>query len=285
MNWDDIKFFLAVADAGNLNDAANSLQVNHSTVFRRLAALEAELEQTLFERNSKVYTLSFEGERLLQVAREAQLALGKIETEIVGNTPQVKGIVRVSVPHFMAYSIMPLVIERVSEMYSEIRIEVMVAENYAGLLDRSVELACVPTSSPPSQFTGSYLLSYGWGLYASKQILKRRKTEGAETPVVLASSRLSASDSHQAAMQWAETEYSNVVSRCDSYALMEHLAQNDLGLTVLPDHEEYQGLTQVTRINATYAQLWLVSLPETRVQPAVQIVWDTILEEVSAAYG
>ena len=54
MDWDDLRYFLAIARAGSLSGAARTLGVNHSTVFRRLHAFEARLGVRLFDRLATV---------------------------------------------------------------------------------------------------------------------------------------------------------------------------------------------------------------------------------------
>ena len=64
-DWDDLRFFLAVARAGRLTAAARQLEADHTTVSRRISALEAALKAKLFERSPQGYTLTEQGERLL----------------------------------------------------------------------------------------------------------------------------------------------------------------------------------------------------------------------------
>ncbi|MEF9603084.1 LysR family transcriptional regulator [Paracoccus sp. PXZ] len=67
-NWDDLRFFLAVARAGTLSGAARSLGVTHSTVFRRLGAFEERLGVRLFERLPDGYALTGAGEAMHETA-------------------------------------------------------------------------------------------------------------------------------------------------------------------------------------------------------------------------
>ena len=62
MNWDDMKYFLAVCRAGSIRAAAKLLDVNHATVSRRINSFEASLNLRLFERTAKGYERTAAGE-------------------------------------------------------------------------------------------------------------------------------------------------------------------------------------------------------------------------------
>jgi len=95
--WDDVRFFLAVAREGSLSGAARTLSVEHSTVARRVAALEARIGVRLFDRLPRSWTLTSEGEALLPPAERLEneaLAFGRAATGALN----MQGTVRVSAP-------------------------------------------------------------------------------------------------------------------------------------------------------------------------------------------
>ena len=68
MNWDDYRFFLAVARTGKLSSAGQQLGVDHATVGRRVKALEESLKVHLFDRSPQGYSLTDEGQKLITLA-------------------------------------------------------------------------------------------------------------------------------------------------------------------------------------------------------------------------
>jgi DNA-binding transcriptional LysR family regulator len=72
MDWNDLKYFLAVARYGSLLEAGRILQVSHPTVARRISALESDLGLKLFSRKTTGYDLTDEGLRLMQSAEQAE---------------------------------------------------------------------------------------------------------------------------------------------------------------------------------------------------------------------
>jgi DNA-binding transcriptional LysR family regulator len=95
-NWDDLRYFVAVAQAGTVSQAARSLAVDHATVIRRIEALERALGGKLFERNPRGYNLTFTGEQLMASAEIIHEETRKIMREARSGGHGVGGLVRVS---------------------------------------------------------------------------------------------------------------------------------------------------------------------------------------------
>src|ERR687889_1298686 len=83
-DWDDLRFFLAVARAGRLTVAARRLGADHATVSRRITALEEALKAKLFERRPQGYALTEHGERLLAKAESMETQALAVSSEIGG---------------------------------------------------------------------------------------------------------------------------------------------------------------------------------------------------------
>ena len=101
-SWDDLRIFLAIADQGSLAGAARRLRVNHSTVFRRLNAIEDDLKVRLFERLPRGYVLTAAGEEMTVAARRVEADVADIERQIVGREVQLRGSVRVTTTEALA---------------------------------------------------------------------------------------------------------------------------------------------------------------------------------------
>src|SRR5215475_7600426 len=113
MDWDHLKFFLALAESGSLTRASEKLRVDHSTVARRIEMLEQELGVRLVERLSRSYRLTAEGEKVRDRAREIESGIADIArlAQSVDSSPQ--RVVRVSGPPtflslFLAPRLLPL---------------------------------------------------------------------------------------------------------------------------------------------------------------------------------
>jgi len=98
MDWDNLKFFLALAETGSLSRAAKQHRVDHSTVARRVEALESELGVRLVERLTRSYRITAEGERVREQARKVKAGIAEIERLAKDTDSSPERIVRVSGP-------------------------------------------------------------------------------------------------------------------------------------------------------------------------------------------
>ena len=88
IDWNDIPYFLAVADSGTLTGAASKLSVNHSTVFRRINTLEEKLGLRLFDRLPEGYSLTEAGSSVVEHARLAESSIHSFERAVAGKDYQ-----------------------------------------------------------------------------------------------------------------------------------------------------------------------------------------------------
>lgn len=102
LDWDDLRFFLAVAAAGSLSAAARELNVNTTTVLRRIGNLEEALEARLFERLRSGYTLTQDGTRLLQSLEPIDSSLSSLQRDFQAAGGAFRGQVRLSASEIIA---------------------------------------------------------------------------------------------------------------------------------------------------------------------------------------
>lgn len=95
-SWDDLRYFLAVARSGTLSGAARDLGVNHSTVFRRIGALEEHIGSRLFERLPRGYALTAAGEDMVDHAERIEDEMNALGRKLLGRDQEMHGEVRVT---------------------------------------------------------------------------------------------------------------------------------------------------------------------------------------------
>ncbi|MBE0585742.1 MAG: LysR family transcriptional regulator, partial [Desulfofustis sp.] len=106
-DWNDYLYFYKVAETGNLKAAAKALGVNHSTVFRRINALEKKLQVRLFERLKSGYTLTSAGEDVLAYARQVDAQMHAIQRRIQGKDIRLSGYLKISTTDTLGYYWLP----------------------------------------------------------------------------------------------------------------------------------------------------------------------------------
>lgn len=166
LDWNDLKWFVAVADAGSFRMAATKTGLNHTTLSRRLKALEEELGLTLFERSPGGLTLTEAGEDLRRSCDVLIEEVADLQRRLAGKDQRPEG--RVSVTY--ASSLAPLVIDAVAklgERYPEISIVHVNSEDFVNLGDRQADIAVRAVDSPPENLLGRRIGRIRWGSYGA----------------------------------------------------------------------------------------------------------------------
>src|SRR3712207_1272522 len=112
IDWEDLRFVLAVADARSLAAAARALGVNHTTVLRRVVAFEERLGVRLFDRLASGYALTAGGEELLATARGMAEIVAGLERKLAGQDLRLEGTLRVTTTDTLMASILPSLLAR-----------------------------------------------------------------------------------------------------------------------------------------------------------------------------
>ncbi len=96
MDWNDVRYFLALAHTGTVRAAGVALGVSHSTVLRRVEALEERLGARLFDRSRDGYTLSDAGRQMLAGAERIEAEMAALERGVVGQDERLQGPVSIT---------------------------------------------------------------------------------------------------------------------------------------------------------------------------------------------
>lgn len=125
LDWDDLRHALAIGAAGSLAGAARALGVNHTTVLRRLDALEAHLGSRLFDRHRSGYQPTEAGLALLEQARHIAARADEIERQVLGHDRELTGALRVTTAFVLMDHLLPQPLADFSRAYPGIEVEVV----------------------------------------------------------------------------------------------------------------------------------------------------------------
>ncbi|RZJ05785.1 MAG: LysR family transcriptional regulator [Brevundimonas sp.] len=173
-NWNDLKAFLGVARTGRLSAAAQRAGMDHTTVARRIAALEAGLGARLFDRSPQGYALTAHGERLLTTAERIESLTLQAQAQLGEADQALTGTVRIGAPEgFGSYVLAPLM-ARLAEVHPQLEIQLVAIPGVLSLSKREADLAV--TLSPPREgrLTTRKLTDYALSLYAAPAYLDAR---------------------------------------------------------------------------------------------------------------
>lgn len=168
MQWDDARIFLAVAREGSFSSAAKRLGVQHSTVSRRIHALEKQLAASLVERKASGYVLTAAGEELKQSASRIENELLSFEGAVGGQTEDVAGELRVSAIANMASTVLMPYFARFSAAYPKIELSVQVTNDSVRLSERDADVAIRQTNKPLETLIGTRLTTVASAVYGAR---------------------------------------------------------------------------------------------------------------------
>lgn len=171
MNWNDLQFFIAVARAGQIERAAPAMQVDATTVSRRLRRLETDLGQRLFEQNRNGQRLTAAGQRLLERAEAmeveaASIALGGTEK---GEGPT--GVVRVSTSEAFGTWIIAHHLADFHRQYPNIGVDLVATSGFLSPSRRETDVAILLARPRRGPLITRKLTDYGLGLFAARDYL------------------------------------------------------------------------------------------------------------------
>ena len=172
MNWDDLRLVLAVAQEGTLSGAARHLRVTHSTVFRRLGAIEEGLGVRLFERFRDGYSPTPAGETVAAQAARFADDFVALERRLSGQDLRPSGTVRITTTDTICAMLMRHV-PALREAHPEILLEVTVSNGMANLTRREADVAIRPTPEPPETLVGRRIANIAHAVYGSPTYLSR----------------------------------------------------------------------------------------------------------------
>ncbi len=265
LSWDDLRCVLAVARAGSLSGAARELRIEHSTVFRRLNAIEKRLGVKLFERSRAGYTPTAHGELAAAAAGAMESEALRIERRVLGADVQLKGVVRLTTSELFAEFLLPRMLKEFLASHPEIEIELDVSNKVVDLTRREADLALRATMVAPEHLVGHEVGELRYAVYASADLAEHN-------PVRLESLPWLGFDDSMAFLaiarwQRAAAAQNGARVRFNSIASMLPAVAEGLGVAILPlfAAERYPGLSRLGPVlEQPRMRLWVLSHRETR---------------------
>lgn len=252
LDWDELRLVLAVAETGSLNAAAARFAVNHTTVLRRLAAVERRLGMALFERSPTGQALTPAVERALPaLARMAEAAL-EAERHIVGSLTALDGTLRVTTTDTLAVTLVSGIVAAFAAAHPAVTIELATSNAFANLTRREADVAIRPASDPPETLVGRRVGPVSFAVYSAVGPPPPGRTRWIGVDDSLAASAVG---------RWlAEHAPAGQIARCDSLVAVRELAAAGIGNAVLPRYlgDPDARLVRLELLDVT-ADLWVLA--------------------------
>ncbi|MGD8925872.1 MAG: LysR family transcriptional regulator [Thioalkalispiraceae bacterium] len=180
MNWDDLRLFLAVARTGSISGAAKQLDVQHSTVSRRMRSLEEKLGVRLLERKKSGYELTPEGENLKLAASRMENEVLEVDSALLGKDTSLKGTLRVTAINNMATTVLMPMFASFSHQYPDVDLHIMVSNDDVSLPEREADVAIRLTNTPTDTLIGKQLTTVATTIYGSHDYITQLREQGGE---------------------------------------------------------------------------------------------------------
>ena len=284
--WDDVRLVLAIGRAGTLVGAARALALNHSTVFRRLGALEAQIGVRLFERFRDGYTPTTAGEEVIALAGRIDTDVTAVERRLAGQDLRPSGLVRVTTTDTLVDLLTPM-LASFRSAHPEITLELAASNAIFNLSRRDADVAIRPSLDPPDLLVGRRIATVSFALFAATGYLKRQPKR-----LDLAQHDWAAPDdtlAHLRATQWiaATVPPERVVFRTGSLFSLYSAVRAGLGVAPLPCYlgDNDPTLRRLGGVMAEFdAALWLLTHPDLRRVARIRAFMD-FMAPALAAYG
>jgi DNA-binding transcriptional LysR family regulator len=233
INWDNLRYVLMVASKGSIAAAARELQVNRTTVLRRINAFQDNLNCRIFERGEAGYVLTPEAEKMISAAREVENTLFNMQRQLAGRELKLEGELRVTTTDTFMVALLGPHLARFHQKHPHIVVEILSTNSILDLNRRDADIAIRPTRTPDAHLVGKRVSDVEFGIYASREFLEGRTTENLFLQDWIGFDT-SLRSTPPGAWFEAKVPQQRVCLRGDSFVGVKVAAENGIGLALLP---------------------------------------------------
>lgn len=167
MDWDKLRIFHAVAEAGSFTKAGEELQLGQSSVSRQISALESELGVSLFRRHARGLKLTEQGDLLYRAAQDMYSRLQTARTRLIDSTEKPFGELRVTTTFGLGSAWLTPRLTDFLELYPGIRVELALSDSELDLSGREADVAIWLREPTQNDLIRKRLFTVHFHVYAS----------------------------------------------------------------------------------------------------------------------
>ena len=287
IDWDDVRYFLAVARHGSVRAAAEQLEVNHTTVLRRIAQLEARLNSQMFEKLPAGYRLTEAGEQVQEFAEQMEASSHLLVSRVFGRDQAVRGPLRITMAPTLATHLLMPDFAAFARQHPEIEMEILSSVEKVNLTNREADVALrvvFDRNSLPQNLHGVKGPDLSLGAYVSRDLLAGWKA-GKSGPLRWITKTV------EGVPEWARgdaVEIAGAPFRVPEDAAHIEALRQGLGMSALPS---FVGDAEplLIRVPGTglgpHGTLWVLTQGETRKTRRVRLFTEFISNRLRAHAG
>lgn len=290
MDWDKLRIFHSVADAGSLTHAGDLLHLSQSAVSRQVRSLEESLDTTLFHRHARGLILTEQGELLFEATRSMMKRLDTATARIRDSEDEVFGELRVTTTIGFGTLWLAPRLAKLYEKYPDLKIDLMLEERVLDLPMREADIAIRMKEPSQADLIRKRLMSVHIGLFASPDYLEQRGTP--QTVEELCDHRLICqnvgSPQVSAATYLVKELMTNDISsvlHVNNYFGVLQAVINNLGIGILPDYLtfDFPNLVRILpEVESVEVPVYLAYPEELRHSQRIAAFRDFVQEEIIA---
>jgi DNA-binding transcriptional LysR family regulator len=282
MLWSHLEFFLATARHGTLSAAAKELDVNHTTVSRRIATLEKEFQIKLFKRKNTGYILTEHGENLLAEVRNIEKMINQTKSKFISTPENIVG--KLSIARTTDSNRLNSLLKKFQDSYPNVEISSYVGTSESQIKSYEADVSIIPARYPPQDMVAKKIGTTVMHIYGSKDYLKGKNIKdlasldwlsfrsGSVRPNTMDLIRRSVNNPN---IKFASDSYSEILELTLAGSGVAFLADLDVesnkDMQIIAPQKHYQNL-----------HIWLVFHPDLVSNPRVQAFKKFLIENVNA---
>jgi DNA-binding transcriptional LysR family regulator len=173
VDWDKIRIFYTVAEAGSFTKAGDDLGLSQSAVSRQISALERELKAPLFHRHARGLILTEQGDLLFRAARDMRMRLETTKARLVETSERPSGELKVTATVGLGSMWLAQRIGEFLDLYPEVRVELILSNEELDLAMREADVAIRLRRPAQPDLIQRRLFTVHFHVYASNEYIKR----------------------------------------------------------------------------------------------------------------
>ena len=290
MDWDKLRIFHAVADAGSLTHAGDTLHLSQSAVSRQIRALEDSLNTTLFHRHARGLILTEQGELLFDATKSMNKRLEAASARIRDSEEEAFGDLRVTTTTGFGTLWLAPRLPKLYEKYPDLKIDLMLEERVLDLPMREADVAIRMKEPSQADLIRKRLMSVRMRLYASKAYIEKNGTP--ETIEDMSEHRLICQSLNSIQVAAGATlvqhlmtqDIPNLLTVNNYFGVLQGIL-NNIGIGVLPDYvtEDFRDLVRVLPdLESGEVPVFLAYPEELRQSKRISAFRDFVQDEIFA---
>ena len=280
INWNDLRYVLALAREGSVSGAGRALSVEHTTVARRISALEKQLGSRLFDRLPNGYVMTQVAEKLYPHALSMEELIQVADREVFGMDEQLSGNLKLTASYDVFSRLVTPELSKFTDKYPGIVLELLSSSGLANLSDRQADIAVRLSPNPPEYLIGRKVLPLGHGIYASAKYLNKKRST--DTLVLW--------EHEQKTPEWVADHFpkARVAIRANEILSMMETIRNHIGIGRLPcyvgDSEPTLRRLDLKLTPSTWG-IWVLSHVDLRSTARVRVCREFLMSTIEEQKG